>query len=163
MSHGSILVVDDEAGIRQQLAAILGDEGYVVSTADSGEEALAALAREIYDLVLLDVWLPGADGIETLRQVRASGLDVPVVMISGAASSEVAVRAVREGAHDFLDKPLALETGAGDRHQRPRPRTAPPASGGRRRGAARAHRQLPGGDGAAPADCCWPRPASPGS
>lgn len=109
MSHGSILVVDDEAGIRQQLAAILGDEGYAVSAAGSGEEALAALAREIYDLVLLDVWLPGADGIETLRQVRASGLDVPVVMISGAASSEVAVRAVREGAHDFLDKPLALE------------------------------------------------------
>ena len=73
MSHGSILVVDDEAGIRQQLAAILGDEGYAVSTVGSGEEALAALARELYDLVLLDVWLPGADGIETLRQVRASG------------------------------------------------------------------------------------------
>ncbi|MCU0292681.1 MAG: sigma-54 dependent transcriptional regulator [Thermoanaerobaculaceae bacterium] len=109
MSHGSILVVDDEVGIRQQLAAILGDEGYAVSAAGSGEEALVALAREIYDLVLLDVWLPGADGIEILRQVRASGLDVPVVMISGAASSEVAVRAVREGAHDFLDKPLALE------------------------------------------------------
>jgi len=109
VSHGSILVVDDEAGIRQQLAAILGDEGYVVSTAGSGEEALAALAREIYDLVLLDVWLPGADGVETLRQLRGLGLDLPVVMISGAASAEVAVRAVREGAHDFLDKPLALE------------------------------------------------------
>lgn len=109
MSHGTILVVDDEAGIRQQLAAILGDEGYVVQAVASGEEALAALARDIFDLVLLDIWLPGADGIEVLRQLRASGVGVPVVMISGAASAEVAVRAVREGAQDFLDKPLALD------------------------------------------------------
>ncbi|HPC84296.1 MAG TPA: sigma-54 dependent transcriptional regulator [Thermoanaerobaculaceae bacterium] len=109
MSHGSILVVDDEAGIRQQLSAILVDEGYQVQAVASGEEALAALAREIFDLVLLDVWLPGHDGIEVLRQLRASGASVPVVMISGAASAEVAVRAVREGAQDFLDKPLALD------------------------------------------------------
>jgi len=109
VSHGSILVVDDEAGIRQQLSAILVDEGYQVQAVASGEEALAALAREIFDLVLLDVWLPGHDGIEVLRQLRASGASVPVVMISGAASAEVAVRAVREGAQDFLDKPLALD------------------------------------------------------
>jgi len=109
VNHGTILVVDDEAGIRQQLSAILADEGYVVQAVASGEEAFAALAHEIFDLVLLDIWLPGADGIEVLRQLRASGMNVPVVMVSGAASAEVAVRAVREGAHDFLEKPLALD------------------------------------------------------
>lgn len=109
MSHGSILVVDDEAGIRQQLADILADEGYLVQTSASGEDALTRMASEIFDLVLLDIWLPGSDGIEVLRQLRASGVGVPVVMVSGSASAEVAVRAVREGAHDFLEKPLALE------------------------------------------------------
>lgn len=109
MSHGSILVVDDEAGIRQQLADILADEGYLVQTAASGEEALSRLANEIFDLVLLDIWLPGSDGIEVLCQLRATGVGVPVVMVSGSASAEVAVRAVREGAHDFMEKPLALE------------------------------------------------------
>jgi two-component system nitrogen regulation response regulator NtrX len=109
VSHGNILVVDDERGILDQLAGILRDEGFSVATAATGEEALATVSREIFDLVLLDVWLPGIDGIEALRQLRAAGHQLPVVLISGHATAELAVRAVREGALDFLEKPLALE------------------------------------------------------
>jgi two-component system nitrogen regulation response regulator NtrX len=109
VSHGNILVVDDEPGILDQLAGILRDEGFSVATAATGEEALATVSREIFDVVLLDVWLPGIDGIETLRQLRAAGHQLPVVLISGHATAELAVRAVREGASDFLEKPLALE------------------------------------------------------
>ncbi len=109
MSHGHILVVDDERGIRDQLEEILRDEGFSVTTTGTGEEALAAVSREIFDLVLLDVWLPGMDGIEVLRQLRAAGHQLPIVLISGHATAEMAVRAVREGALDFLEKPLALE------------------------------------------------------
>ena len=109
MSHGNILVVDDERGILDQLAGILRDEGFSVVTAGSGEDALAAVSREIFDLVLLDVWLPGMDGLEALRQLRAAGHQLPVVLISGHATAELAVRAVREGALDFLEKPLGLE------------------------------------------------------
>ena len=109
MSHGSILVVDDERGILEQLWGILRDEGFAVTAVPSGEEALTAVSRELYDLILLDVALPGMDGIEALRQMRSSGQGMPVVMISGHATAEQAVRALKEGAVDFLEKPLALE------------------------------------------------------
>lgn len=105
----SILVVDDEAGIRTLLADILTDEGYSVVGVESGEAALAALTRELFDLILLDVALPGMDGIETLMQLRAAGHRTPVVAISGHAGPEQAVEAVKQGAVDFLEKPLALE------------------------------------------------------
>jgi two-component system, NtrC family, nitrogen regulation response regulator NtrX len=104
-----VLIADDEPGIREQLAAILGDEGHTATAVASGEAALAALATDLFDLVLLDVLLPGIDGIETLRQLRGAGHRTPVVMISGHASAETAVRAVREGAFDFLEKPLGLD------------------------------------------------------
>lgn len=109
MSHGSILIVDDERGILDQLGGILHDEGFVVTAVPTGEEALTAVSRELYDLVLLDVALPGMDGIEVLRQMRVVGQTVPVVMISGHATAEQAVKALKEGAVDFLEKPLALE------------------------------------------------------
>ncbi len=109
MIHAHILLVDDERGILEQLGGILRDEGFAVTTVGSGEEALDAVARELYDLVLLDVALPGMDGIEALRRMRAAGHPVPVVMISGHSGAEQAVLALREGAIDFLDKPLALE------------------------------------------------------
>ncbi|HUG54705.1 MAG TPA: sigma-54 dependent transcriptional regulator [Vicinamibacteria bacterium] len=105
----SILVVDDEAGVRSSLVGILGDEGYVVESVESGEAALAALENRRYDLLLLDVWLPGMDGLETLARVRAVDPEVPVVVISGHGSIETAVKAVRMGAQDFVEKPLALE------------------------------------------------------
>ena len=105
----AILVVDDEAGVRSSLAAILGDEGYAVTSADSGEAGLAALEARRFDLVLLDVWLPGLDGLEVLRRIRERDSELPVVVISGHGTIETAVKAVRLGAQDFVEKPLSLE------------------------------------------------------
>jgi len=105
----SILVVDDEAGVRGSLTGILADEAYEVEAVGSGEECLAAVAARRFDLVLLDVWLPGADGLETLARLRESDPELPVVMISGHGTIETAVRAVRLGARDFVEKPLSLE------------------------------------------------------
>jgi two-component system nitrogen regulation response regulator NtrX len=105
----SILVVDDEAGVRGSLVGILGDEGYAAEAVESGEAALNALENRRYDLLLLDVWLPGMDGLEVLARVRTLDPEVPVVVISGHGSIETAVKAVRMGAQDFVEKPLALE------------------------------------------------------
>jgi two-component system nitrogen regulation response regulator NtrX len=105
----SILVVDDEAGVRSSLAGILGDEGYLVEAVDSGEAGVAALETRRYDLMLLDVWLPKMDGLDTLARARALDAELPVVMISGHGSIESAVKAVRLGARDFVEKPLSLE------------------------------------------------------
>ncbi len=105
----AILVVDDESGVRSSLAGILGDEGYRVSAVGSGEEALAALGARRFDLVLLDVWLPGADGLEVLERIREADAELPVLVISGHGTIETAVKAVRLGAQDFVEKPLSLE------------------------------------------------------
>jgi two-component system, NtrC family, nitrogen regulation response regulator NtrX len=109
VSHANILIVDDERGIREQLEGILHDEGFSASSVGSGEEALSVLSRELFDLVLLDILLPGMDGLEVLRQARAAGHRTPIVVISGHAGAELAVRAVRLGAADFMEKPLSLE------------------------------------------------------
>jgi two-component system nitrogen regulation response regulator NtrX len=105
----TILVVDDESGVRASLAGILGDEGYSVEAVESGEACLVALEKGRYDLLLLDVWLPGIDGLETLARARTLDPELPVVVISGHGSIETAVRAVRVGALDFVEKPLSLE------------------------------------------------------
>ena len=105
----SILIVDDEAGIRDSLSSILTEEGYAVESVNSGEECLSHLATQHVDLVLLDVWLPKMDGIETLERMRRDGHFPMVVMISGHASIETAVRATKLGAFDFVEKPLSLE------------------------------------------------------
>ena len=105
----SILVVDDEAGVRTSLTGILGDEGYQVEAVDSGEAALALLEGRRFDLLLLDVWLPKLDGIETLARARLLDPEVPVVVMSGHGTIETAVKAVRMGAQDFVEKPLSLE------------------------------------------------------
>jgi len=105
----AILVVDDEAGVRASLAGILGDEGYAVTAVESGEAALLALEDRRHDLVLLDVWLPGTDGLEVLRRIRERDAELPVVVISGHGTIETAVKAVRLGAQDFVEKPLSLE------------------------------------------------------
>ena len=104
-----ILIVDDESGVRSSLGGILRDEGYEVQAVESGEAGLAALESRRYDLVLLDVWLPGLDGIETLSRLRILDPEVPVIVISGHGSIETAVKAVRMGAQDFVEKPLSLE------------------------------------------------------
>ncbi len=105
----TILVVDDEAGVRSSLAGILTDEGYSVDSVESGEAALSALENRRYDLVFLDVWLPGMDGLTALERMRALDPELPVVVISGHGSIETAVKAVRSGAQDFIEKPLSLE------------------------------------------------------
>jgi two-component system nitrogen regulation response regulator NtrX len=104
-----VLVVDDEGGVRHSLTGILGDEGYAVEAVDSGEACLRALESRRYDLILLDVWLPGIDGLTALTRIREADPDVPVVVISGHGNIETAVKAVRMGAQDFVEKPLSLE------------------------------------------------------
>lgn len=106
---GHILVVDDEEGVRFSLRGILEDEGYTVSEADSGENALLFLEKNNVDLVFLDIWLPGMDGLETLKQARELNQQIPFIMISGHGNVETAVQALRLGAHDFVEKPLSLE------------------------------------------------------
>jgi len=109
MPEQRILVVDDEPGVRAALEGILGDEGFVVECAESGEEGLDRMTAGDFDAVLLDIWLPGDDGLETLRQLRERNLDLAVVMISGHGTIETAVRATKLGAFDFIEKPLSLE------------------------------------------------------
>jgi two-component system nitrogen regulation response regulator NtrX len=104
-----ILIVDDESGIRESLGALLRDEGYEIETLPSAEECLARLKRDEFDLVLLDVWLPKMDGIETLERLQAQDDPPIVVMISGHGNVEAAVRATKLGAFEFIEKPLSLE------------------------------------------------------
>lgn len=105
----SILIVDDEDGIRYSLRGILEDEGFEVSEAESGELALNHLADERPDLVFLDIWLPGIDGLEVLERIKKEWDWLPVVMISGHGNIETAVSAIKKGAFDFIEKPLSLE------------------------------------------------------
>ncbi len=105
----TILVVDDEIAICQSLKAILEDEGYQVLTASSGEEAIKIVAEEMPQLVLLDIWLPGIDGLETLKVLHAAHPNVLIIMMSGHGTIETAVKATKLGAFDFIEKPLSLD------------------------------------------------------
>lgn len=109
MAKETILIVDDEEGIRESLSGIFEDEGYTVLTASTGEEALETAGEHTPDVVLLDVWLPGMDGLETLAKLREIDNDMPVIVISGHGNIELAVKATKSGAYDFLEKPLSLE------------------------------------------------------
>jgi len=103
-----ILIVDDEPSIRTTLSSILEDEGHKTTLAESGEEGIAQYARDEFDLILLDLWLPGMDGLSVLERLR-SAAPPPVIMISGHGNVDAAVKATRLGAYDFLEKPLSLE------------------------------------------------------
>jgi two-component system nitrogen regulation response regulator NtrX len=105
----TLLIVDDEPGIRKTLTGILSDEGYSVQSAESGEEALRILRSQPVSLVLLDIWMPGQDGIETLKRIHDLYPGIVVVMMSGHGTIETAVRATKLGAYDFIEKPLSLE------------------------------------------------------
>ena len=105
----TILVVDDEKDIRISLTGILEDEGYQVLTADNGAEALECARQEVPDLVLLDIWMPGMDGLQTLEKLKTLFPQVTVIMISGHGTIETAVRATKLGAFDFIEKPLSLD------------------------------------------------------
>jgi two-component system, NtrC family, nitrogen regulation response regulator NtrX len=105
----SILIVDDEAGIRESLGALLRDEGYEVDAVATGEQCLERLDDRAFDLLLLDVWLPKMDGLETLSRLQSKDAAPIAIMISGHGNIETAVRATKLGAFDFVEKPLALE------------------------------------------------------
>jgi len=105
----TILVVDDEASILQSLEGILSDEGFEVVSAENGNEALIKVEEVLPDLVLLDIWMPGMDGIETLVKIREAYPYLQVVMMSGHGTIETAVKATKLGAYDFIEKPLSME------------------------------------------------------
>jgi len=107
-SGRTILVVDDEAAIRRALEAVLRDEGFGVVLAEDGESALRAIEAELPALVLLDIWMPGPDGIAILKRIKEIHPGLPVVMISGHATIATAISATRLGAADFIEKPLDL-------------------------------------------------------
>jgi len=105
----SILIVDDEAGVRSALSGVLRDEGYGVEAVESGEACLERAVRVAFDVIVLDIWLPGLDGLATLAKLQDRRIDAPVIMISGHGNIESAVRAIKLGAFDFIEKPLSLE------------------------------------------------------
>ena len=109
MAGEHILVVDDEPAIQGTLRAVLEDEGYRVTTAGAGEEAVRKVSDEAPDVVFLDIWMPGMDGLETLAELRRVRPEAPVIMISGHGTIETAIKATRLGAYDFIEKPLSLE------------------------------------------------------
>jgi two-component system nitrogen regulation response regulator NtrX len=104
----SVLVIDDEANIRKTLEGVLSDDGYKVLQAGDGPQGLEILSRSFVDAVLLDVWMPGLDGLETLKRIREMSPFVPVIMISGHGTIDTAVKAVKMGAFDFIEKPISL-------------------------------------------------------
>ncbi len=106
---GSILVIDDEPGIRATVKDVLEDEGYRIQTAEDGPAGLNMLAHETIDVVILDVWLPRMGGIDVLKAIKADHPAIEVIVISGHATIDMAVNAVKLGAFDFIEKPLSIE------------------------------------------------------
>ena len=105
----TVLIVDDERNIRDSLGAVLRDEGFDVVFSESAEEAISEISKDEIDVVLLDVWLPGMDGIAALREIKKTSPSLPVIMITGHGTVETAVKATKLGAYDFLEKPLSIE------------------------------------------------------
>src|SRR6187397_2150763 len=109
MAHSNILIVDDEPGVRAALGGVLRDEGYEVEAVETGEACLDRAIKTSFDVIVLDIWLPGMDGLATLTRLRERQVESQVVMISGHGNIESAVRAIKMGAFDFVEKPLSLE------------------------------------------------------
>jgi two-component system nitrogen regulation response regulator NtrX len=105
----SILIVDDEPSILQSLAGLLIDEGFDVRTASNGYEALKTIESESPDLVLLDIWMPGLDGIDTLQEIKKNNPFIQVIIITGHGTIETAVKATKIGAYDLIEKPLSID------------------------------------------------------
>jgi two-component system nitrogen regulation response regulator NtrX len=105
----SVLIVDDEPSIVQSLSGLLSDEGYKVSTAVNGHEALKVIDSDSPDLVLLDIWMPGLDGIETLKEIKKYNPHIQVIIITGHGTIETAVKATKLGAFDLVEKPLSID------------------------------------------------------
>lgn len=109
MAKERILIVDDEKNIVSSLTAILSDEGYEVSMTGDGVEALELIQKDPPDLVLLDIWLPGMDGIEVLKTLKTYNPGVEVIIMSGHGTIDTAVKATKLGAQDFIEKPFSLD------------------------------------------------------
>ncbi len=107
--HHTVLIIDDEKDIRTALTGILEDEGYQVLNAESGAEGIECARQELPDLILLDIWMPGMDGLQTLEILKKQLPQITVIMISGHGTIETAVRATKLGAFDFIEKPLSLD------------------------------------------------------
>jgi two-component system nitrogen regulation response regulator NtrX len=107
--YPSILIVDDEPSILQSLSGLLSDEGFEITTAANGYEALKIVDIESPDLVLLDIWMPGIDGIETLKEIKKNNPHIQVIIISGHGTIETAVKATKLGAFDLIEKPLSID------------------------------------------------------
>ena len=105
----SLLIVDDEPSILQSLGGLLSDEGFEVTTAANGYEALKTIEVESPDLVLLDIWMPGIDGIETLKEIKKKSPNIQVIIITGHGTIETAVKATKLGAFDLIEKPLSID------------------------------------------------------
>jgi len=105
----TVLIVDDERNIRDSLGAVLRDEGFDVVFSESAEDAISEISKGETDAVLLDVWLPGMDGLAALREIKKISPSLPVIMITGHGTVETAVKATKLGAYDFLEKPLSIE------------------------------------------------------
>jgi two-component system nitrogen regulation response regulator NtrX len=105
----SLLIVDDEPSILQSLGGLLSDEGFEVTTAANGYEALKTIDEESPDLVLLDIWMPGIDGIETLKEIKKENPHIQVIIITGHGTIETAVKATKLGAFDLIEKPLSID------------------------------------------------------
>ena len=105
----SVLIVDDEPSILQSLGGLLSDEGFEIITASNGYEALKIIDKESPDLVLLDIWMPGIDGIETLKEIKKNNPYIQVIIITGHGNIETAVKATKLGAFDLIEKPLSID------------------------------------------------------
>ena len=105
----SVLIVDDEPSILQSLGGLLSDEGFEIITASNGYEALKIIDKESPDLVLLDIWMPGIDGIETLKEIKKDNPYIQVIIITGHGNIETAVKATKLGAFDLIEKPLSID------------------------------------------------------
>jgi len=109
MTQGTILVADDEAAIRDSLSEVLREEKYEVVEVADGLGAIEALQERDFDLVIADLRMPGADGLEVLRRARERAPQTLVILVTAYASLETAVEALRQGAHDYIIKPLIFE------------------------------------------------------
>jgi len=105
----SVLIVDDEPAILQSLGGLLSDEGFEILTASNGYEALKIIDKESPDLILLDIWMPGIDGIETLKEIKKDNPYIQVIIITGHGNIETAVKATKLGAFDLIEKPLSID------------------------------------------------------
>ena len=161
----SILIVDDEASILKALSDILSDEGFETITVSNGYEALKILESESPDLVLLDIWMPGIDGIDTLKEIKKIHPTTPVIMITGHGTIETAVNATKIGAFDFIEKPLSIDKVIVGINNALNFRRLEEENRFLRKKTIEKkfhYRKLPGGAGTAQAELVLPRPRTPG-